>query len=106
MILAIVIILIILWLLGYAPISGLNIPDITLFAINGHPITLWNILTLAVIGWAISILPRPFREIASVMLVLWILSVIGVLAISGLSSILVIAIIIGLVLFLFKGSSE
>lgn len=103
MILLIVIILIILWLLGYAPISGFNIPDITLFAINGYPITLWNILTLAVIGWAISILTSPFREIASVILILWILSVIGILAISGLPSILVITIIIGLVAFLLKG---
>ena len=103
MILAIVVVLIILWFLGYAPISGINIPNIVLFSINNHPITLWNLLILAVIGWAISILPSPFREIASVILVLWVLSVIGILAISGLPSILVIAIIVGLVIFLFRG---
>jgi len=103
MIVAIVIILIVLWLLGYAPISGLNIPDIVLFSINNQQITLWNILILAVIAWAMGILPRPFREIASVLLVLWILSVVGILAIAGLPSILVIAIIVGLVIFLLKG---
>lgn len=106
MILAIVIILAILWFLGYAPISGVNIPNIVLFNFNNQPITLWNILILAVIGWAISILPSPFREIGGVLLILWVLSVLGILAIAGLPSILVIAIIIGLVLFLFKGSSE
>ncbi len=106
MIITILVILIILWFLGYAPITGLNLPDITFFEINGYPITLWNLLTLAVIGWAISILPRPFREIASVILVLWVLSVIGILAVPGLSSILVIAIIIGLVISLFRGGTH
>lgn len=105
MILTIVVVLIVLWFLGYAPITGLNIPDITLFSLNNHPVTLWNLLILAAIGWAISILPSPFREIASVILVLWVLSVIGILAISGLPSILVIAIIVGLVIYLLKGRS-
>lgn len=105
MLIAIIIILIILWFLGYAPITGLNIPDVTLFVINSHPVTLWNLLILAVVAWAISILPSPFREIGGVALVLWVLSVIGILAISGLSSILVIAIIVGLVLYMLKGSA-
>lgn len=103
MLVAIIIILIILWFLGYAPITGLNIPDVTLFVINSQPVTLWNLLILAAVAWAISILPSPFREIGGVALVLWILSVIGILAISGLSSILVIAIIVGLVLYMLKG---
>lgn len=103
MLVTILIILIVLWFLGYAPITGLNIPDIILFSVNNHPITLWNILILIVIGWTISILPRPFREIASVLLVLWVISVVGILAISGLPSIIVLAIIIGLVFYIFKG---
>jgi len=104
MILTIVIILIVLWFLGYFPVASLNIPDITLLTLNGQQITLWNILILAVIIWAIGILPSPFREIASVLLVIWILSVLGILAIAGLSSMIVIAIIIGLVIFLLKGA--
>lgn len=97
MLITIVLILIILWFLGYAPISGLNIPNIVLFTINNHAVTLWEILILVMIGWAIGILPRPLRTIASVLLVLWVLSVLGILAIAGLSNILVLVIIIGLV---------
>src|SRR3989338_11484784 len=101
MIIAIVIILIVLWFLGYAPISGISIPNLVLFTINSHPVTLWEILILAVIGWAIGILPRPFQVIASVLLLLWVLSVLNILAIAGLSNIIVIVIIIALVVSVF-----
>ncbi len=93
--------LIVLWILGYVRFEGLAIPDFELFSLNGHPITLWNILTVAVIAWVIGILPSPFREIASVILVLWILAVLGFIAITGLPSILIITIILGLILYLF-----
>jgi hypothetical protein len=101
MLIAIIIILAILWFLGYAPISGLSIPNLVLFTINNHPVTLWEILILAVIGWAISILPRPLQAIASVLLVLWILSVLGILAIAGLPNIIVLVIIVGLIVSIF-----
>jgi hypothetical protein len=101
MIIAIVIILIVLWFLGYAPISGISIPNFVLININNHPVTLWDILILAVVGWAISILPRPFQAVASILLVLWVLSVLGILAISGLSNIIVLIIIIGLIVSIF-----
>jgi len=100
MIIAIVIILAILWLLGYFPISGISIPNLVLFSINNHPITLWNILILAVVGWAIGILPRPFQAIASVLLLLWILSVLGIL-IAGFSNIIVLVIIVALIVSIF-----
>jgi hypothetical protein len=77
MIIAIVIILAILWFLGYAPISGISIPNLVLFSINNHPVTLWNILILLVIGWAIGILPRPLQAVASILLLFWVLSVLG-----------------------------
>lgn len=101
MLIAIVIILIILWFFGYAPISGISIPNPVLFIINNHAVTLWEILILAVISWAISILPRPFQTAAFVLLLLWILSVLGILAITGLSNIIVLVIIIGLILSIF-----
>ena len=100
MIIAIVIILAILWLLGYFPISGISIPNLVLFSINNHPITLWNILILAVVGWAIGILPRPFQAIASVLLLLWILSVLGILIV-GFSNIIVLVIIVALIVSIF-----
>ncbi len=95
MLVAIVLILLVLWFLG------ISIPDVILFSINNHPITLWNILILGVICWAIGILPRPFQIIASILLVLWVLSVLGILAISGLSNIIVLAIIIGIIVAIF-----
>ncbi len=101
MLIAIVIFLIILWLLGYAPISGISIPNFVLFTINNHPVTLWEILILAVIGWAIGILPRPLQAVASVLLLLWVLSVLGILAIAGLPSIIVLVIIVGLIVSIF-----
>lgn len=101
MLVAIVIILIILWFLGYAPLAGLSIPNIILFSINNHPVTLWEILILVVIGWAIGILPSPLQAIASVLLLLWILSVLGILAIAGLSNIIVLVIIVGLIVSIF-----
>jgi hypothetical protein len=101
MIIAIVILLAILWFLGYIPVSGISVPNLVLFTINNHPITLWNILILLVVGWAIGILPRPFQAVASVLLLLWILSVLGILAIAGLSSIIVLVIIVALIASIF-----
>lgn len=101
MLIAIVVVLIILWFLGYAPISGISIPNIVLFSVNNHPVTLWEILILAAIGWAISILPRPLQAVASVLLVLWVLSVLGIFAISGLPGIIVLLIIAALIVSIF-----
>ncbi len=100
MLAAVLVILIILWFLGYINIGGLNIPDITLFSINGQPITLISLLIFAVIVWAIGILPSPLRQIAFVILVIWLLSLFGILAFAGLQSILVLAVIVGLILAL------
>ncbi len=101
MIITVVVILIILWFLGYFPITGISIPDITIFTINNHPISLWEILILLVVGWAIGILPRPFQAVASVLLVLWTLSVLGILAITGLSNVIVLVIIISVIASIF-----
>lgn len=102
MLIAIIIILAVLWFLGYAPVTGISVPNPILFTINNHGVSLWEILILAVIGWAIGILPRPFQAIASVLLLLWVLSVLGILAIAGLPNIIVIVIIIALVVSIFS----
>jgi hypothetical protein len=93
----ILVILIVLWLLGYLHIVTF-IPNIALFSLNGHTVTLWELLIFFVIIWALGILPSPLREIAAVLLLLWILSTLGIIAIAGFSSIIIIAIIVGLVL--------
>jgi hypothetical protein len=104
MITGLLLILILLWFLGYIRIEGLMIPDINLFTINGQPVTLWSILILIVVGWAISIMPTPFRQIVTVLLIVWILAVLGILSLSGiaLANILVIAMIIGIIASLFN----
>ena len=97
----ILVILIILWFLGYINVQGLpTLPDVQLFVINNHPVTLIDLLILAVIGWAIGVLPSPLRQIAGVVLLLWILATLGIIGIAGLPSILVLAVIIGLILAL------
>lgn len=97
-------ILIALWFFGYIHIEGLMLPEITLFVINGVPITLWNLLILLVVVWAIGIMPSPIRIIVGVLLILWILSVLGIFAISAipLSSILVLAMIVGVIVVLLS----
>jgi hypothetical protein len=98
----VIIILIILWLLGYIPISLIAIPNPTILVINNHPITSINILIFFAIGWAVGILPRPLQAIASVLLLLWTLSTLGILTIiAGLPGIIIIAIIIMLAISLF-----
>jgi hypothetical protein len=101
MIFAIIVLLVALWLIGYVSITGISIPNFVLITINNHPVTLWEILIVAVIAWGISILPRPFQAIGSILLILWILSVLGILAITGLSNIIILVIIIGLVASFF-----
>lgn len=99
MLAALILLLVVLWFLGYVNVSGITFPDIRFFTINGIDITLWNTLVLLLVVGAISILPSPFRQIAGVLLVLWVLAVLGILSIAGLGlpSILLMAIIVGLI---------
>jgi len=101
MLIAIVVILVVLWFLGYMPLTGISIPNVSLFSINGHAVTLWEILILLVVVWAIGILPGPLQTIAGILLILWILSVLGILAITGLPNIIVLVIIVGLIISIF-----
>lgn len=103
MLTALLVILIILWFLGYISVGvpGLEFFDVALFTINNQTISLWDLLIFLVIVSLVGILPTPLRQIVGVILILWILSTLGILAIGGLSSILVIAIIIGLIVSLF-----
>ena len=95
MLLTIVVLLIVLWFLGYVQISNVVIPNFPLFMINEHLVTLVELLIFLAIVWAVSILPTPLRQIGFAVVVLWVLATLGIIAVAGLSSILVIAIIIG-----------
>lgn len=96
------VVLIILWILGFIHIEGLVIKDITLFVFNGRSISLWDVLVFTIVLWAIGILPSPLRQIVGILFILWVLSVLGILSIFGLSNLLVLAIIIGLGLALIN----
>jgi hypothetical protein len=107
MLAVLIVILAILWVFGYLRIDGINIPDTALFTINGQVVSIVDLLILALVATAVSILPSPLREVAGVLLILWILAVLGILAITGISlpSIILIAIIFGLIFALFRRSS-
>ena len=104
MLAVLIILLVALWFLGYINVSGIALPDISLFAVNGVDVSLWDALILLLVIVAISILPTPFREIAGVLLILWVLAVIGIISIAGvgLPSIILLAIIVGLIASLFN----
>ncbi|CAN5276410.1 hypothetical protein BH10PAT2_BH10PAT2_2410 [soil metagenome] len=97
MIEVLLILLIIFWALGYVHVGNIVIPNAVLLQLNGRPITLWDVIIFVLVLWAVGILPTPFREIAGVLLALWVLSLLGLIAIAGLSNLIVIAIIVGIV---------
>ena len=101
MLATIIVLLLLFWLAGYIHLP-LDLSSYAIFPFNGQSITVYNLVVFGLILWVIGILPRPFREIVSVVLLLWVLSVFGIIAISGLSNILVIALVIGLLVYLFK----
>ena len=98
--------LFILWLLGYLTIPGITLPDMPLFDLNGYTVTLWDALIFFLIVGIIGVLPSPFRQIAGAFLFLWVLATTGIIAIANLSSLLVFAIIVGLVFYLFSGRRQ
>lgn len=100
MLLFILVILFILWLLGYGPISVLRI---ILFRLNGRVISIWDVFIFLVLIWLIDLLPSPFRQIGVVILVIWLLALFGFIAIPALSNLLIISTIVGLLLYLLRG---
>ena len=95
----ILILLVILTVTGYIRVPFTHI---SLFTIAGRTVTLNDVLIFAVVMWLIDILPSPFREIAVVVLLLWILATLGVIAIAGLQHVVLVALIVGLIAYLFK----
>ncbi len=100
MILAILITLFVILLINDITIVGLPSLDITVATINRQAISLWDIITFVLVAGLIGLLPRPFREIFAVVLLVWTLSVLGIIAIGGLSTILLFGILIGTLAYL------
>ncbi len=96
----ILLVLILLWFLGYITIPGIVVPRFPLFFFGGRPITLWDILIFLVIIWAIEAAPSPFRQIFTVLVILWLLSTLGIIGSVGFSSLVVVALMVGLLVSL------
>jgi hypothetical protein len=97
MLMTLLVLLVVLWFFGYVHISNLSLPDISLFAVNGHIVTLLELLIFVLIVLAVGVLPTPLRQIGFALVVLWVLSTLGVIAIAGLAPLVVIAIMVGLI---------
>ena len=99
----ILILLVILFILGYLQIPAFPLTNITLFVFFGRAISLYDLLLFSLIVWIIQALPWPFRGLASIILVLWLLSFFGIIAVPGFSNILVLALIVGMIGYIFRG---
>lgn len=98
----VLVVLVVLWIFGIVRVPGFSFPHYTLFSIAGHAITIANILTVLAIIWLINLLPSPFRQIAMILLLLYILSVLGFIAISGFGNLMLAALIVGGIVTLFQ----
>lgn len=99
MISLILVFLIILWLTGYLQVPLFALP---LFTLGAKVVTLNDLLLLMVIVWLVDLLPYPFRQIIFVLLLLWILASVGIIAVAGFSHIVLIAMIIGLIVYITR----
>lgn len=100
MALTLLVILAIFWFLGYGPLTALKVPLVTLgkFSIN-----LWDIFIFLIIIWLIDLLPGPIRSIVVIALLVWLLASFGFIAFPGLNNLVMIAIIVGLGLYVISG---
>lgn len=96
----ILILLIIFWFAGYGPLLALRIP---LFTIGRLNVNLWDVLIFLLIIWLIDALPGPIRSVVVIALVIWLLGFFGIIAIPMFSNIVIIAVIVGLGLYLISG---
>jgi hypothetical protein len=103
MIIAVLVFLVLLFALGYVDINSLPLINTTLFEVFGRTVTIYDLLVFLLMVWVVDLLPRPFRELAGVVLILWLLAFFGIVAITGLSNILLLALIVGIAFYLIKG---
>jgi hypothetical protein len=98
----ILLLLIIFWFMGYGPLTALHIP---LFSLGHFAVNLWDILIFLLILWLIEALPGVLRAVVVIALVVWLLGVFGFIVVPMFSNIVIIAIIVGLGLYLVKGKN-
>lgn len=94
-----ILLLLLLWLLGYIHVP---LTHTTLFTVGKSLFTLNDLLLTLVIFWLVSLLPRPFQDLALVLFLLWLLSGLGLIEIAGFGNLVVLAFIVGLIVYLFQ----
>lgn len=99
----ILVLLIALWLLGYINIPQIPLNNTVIISLLGKNVTLYDLIIALLITWLIGVLPSPFRQIASVLFLLWILAFFGIIAITNFANIIVIALIVGLAFYIISG---
>lgn len=90
------------WLLGYITVPWLPITEMRLFSVNGNLVTVWNVLVFFIYLWFIDLLPTPFRQLATALLIMYSLSRLGVITLTGFPNLVVIALIAGSVIYIFN----
>jgi len=95
-------IVVVLWLLGLVKIPFLMRPHFPTLDLFGFSLTIETLLVIGVLIWIASSLGGVIRHVVWVLVVLWILTKLGIIAVGGLSNLLVIGIVVGVVLALFK----
>ena len=98
MLIALLLLLVILWSLGFLRIGDLDFLRVPVITIDGRAVTLLDILVALTVIFVIAALPGPLGFAAGILLILWLLSVLGLIAIEGipLSTLIILAIIVGL----------
>ncbi len=103
MLVALIVVLFILWLLGFLEIENLGFLRTPVFRADGAVVTLLDLLVGLAIILVIAALPGPLGIAAGVLFVLWLLSLAGLIAIEGipLGALILLVLIIGLLVHLF-----
>jgi hypothetical protein len=102
MYLEIILILLLLWFMGIVNIPSLSFQNMTVLYFNGKPINLAAVFTFFIIIMVLGILPKPIKQIAAVLFIIWVLSTGGIITFVGISNLMVIGIITSLVFSVFK----
>lgn len=100
----ILVLLVVLWFLGYFTVPYLSFLSTVWTSINGQPVTILHLLTFFVLLWLIGSLPNPFKIVAIILLALWLLSLFGfIVLVASFSQLLLMTAILGLAIYIFGG---
>lgn len=99
MLIAVILVLMILWALGFLQIVNVDFLRVAIANVGGRAVTILDALIgLSIVMVAVA-LRGPLGIVVGVLLVLWALSVVGIVVVEGipLNALLVLVLIVGLV---------